>query len=351
MSNKLSTTIVKWQKKSGRSTLPWQYNPTAYRVWISEIMLQQTQVTTVIPYYQNFLQRFPTIDAVANANEDDVLAAWSGLGYYARARNLQKSARIIQHNGIPQTLEQWQTLPGIGESTAAAIMVFAYGQRHAILDGNVKRLFARLFAIDEPIKSNSATLLLWQKAKESLPDKKDIRPYTQGLMDLGAMVCLQTQPLCSQCPVGNYCIALKNKQVNAYPVASPKKTKKLKNIVMLCLKHEQRVLLYKRPAKGIWASLWLLPEAATKRQLISNWQKIINDANDLENDCAKLFHRPQKIKHELTHFSLTITVYTIALTNAPSIDGHHWLSPKQWQCVGICAPINKLLKSHFQNSI
>lgn len=346
---KLSTALVQWQKVAGRSTLPWQHNPTPYRVWLSEVMLQQTQVVTVIPYFQRFLARFPTLDVLAAANEDDVLALWSGLGYYSRARYLLRSAKIMYCQGVPQTIEQWKALPGVGDSTAAAIMVFSQGQRYAILDGNVKRILARVFAIDEPVKR--ADELLWKKSNDLLPAKKNIRGYTQGLMDLGALVCLKSNPLCAQCPLTHHCLAFKTKRIAAFPVPSPKRIKKTKSLAMLLLLYNNCVLLHKRQSKGIWAGLWSLPEAPTEQDLLKNWSAYISESPTATIKSNTLLGAPLTLRHELTHFSLQLNIFTVRLDNATNRVGCRWFGKEQCQTIGIPAPIKRILKTHWETII
>ena len=259
-----SAKLIHWQKLHGRSNLPWQNTRDPYAIWVSEIMLQQTQVVTVIPYYLRFLRRFPDIESVASSSVDEVLALWSGLGYYSRGRNLHQAARLIARDqgGIfPRNFEVIQQLPGIGRSTAAAIAVFAYGEQRAILDGNVKRVFARCFGVDGYPGERKNELLLWRKAEELLPESYEgnqIEIYTQALMDLGATVCTRGQPKCMTCPLQQDCIALRNDCVARLPGSRPRRPLPEKETVLLMLMKQGEVLLGKRPATGIWGGLWCL---------------------------------------------------------------------------------------------
>ncbi len=253
--------VVRWQRDAGRHNLPWQTDDP-YRVWLSEVMLQQTQVSTVLAYYARFLQRFPTVADLAAAPLDDVLAAWSGLGYYRRARFLHRCAQVVMrdHAGrFPTTRQGLQTLPGIGRSTAAAIAAFCFGERTAILDGNVKRVLARLLGFGEDLARGPAVDHLWAQADVLLPPDH-IGRYTQGLMDLGAQVCLPRKPRCTACPVATMCVARTEGRVDAYPVKSRALRRGTRESVWLWLQHHSRVMLVQRPAEGVWASLWSLPE-------------------------------------------------------------------------------------------
>ncbi len=253
--------LIVWQQRHGRHDLPWQVSDP-YRIWLSEIMLQQTQVETVIPYYRRFLARFPDVASLAEATEDDVLALWSGLGYYARARNLHAAARHIveRHAGaFPRDFEAILALPGIGRSTASAIAVFAFGQRHAILDGNVKRVLCRCFGIDGWPGEAAVEQRLWSLAESLLPED-DLVAYTQGLMDLGATLCRRSRPDCPACPFADDCLAHRQGRQAELPAARARKALPEKTTRMLVLLHAGAVLLEKRPASGIWGGLWSLPE-------------------------------------------------------------------------------------------
>lgn len=254
--------VVAWQRSHGRHDLPWQRTRDPYRVWLSEIMLQQTQVATVLGYYDRFLQRFPDVQALAAAPQDDVLAAWSGLGYYSRARNLHRCAQAVveRHGGrFPPSSAQLAELPGIGRSTAAAIAAFCFGERVAILDGNVKRVLARVLAFDGDLASAGQERLLWDEATRLLPHE-GIEPYTQGLMDLGATVCTTRSPSCLLCPVQPDCAATRTGEPERYPVKTRKLKRGRREHLWLWLQWREQVWLVQRPDRGVWAGLWSLPE-------------------------------------------------------------------------------------------
>jgi A/G-specific adenine glycosylase len=249
--------VVAWQRAHGRHGLPWQATRDPYRIWLSEIMLQQTQVATAIPYYERFLARFPDAAALARASQDEVLRLWSGLGYYARGRNLHAAAMEIRKRGFPGTATEIERLPGVGRSTAAAIAVFAFGERAAILDGNVKRVLARCFNLDNE-------KALWERAEASLPEN-DIESYTQGLMDLGATVCTRANPSCGRCPLAGLCIARRRGWQERLPAKRARRALPQKSVTWLVLRHEGRVLVERRPAPGIWGGLWCFPSGKEKR--------------------------------------------------------------------------------------
>ena len=246
--------LIRWQRAHGRHHLPWQGTRDPYRIWLSEIMLQQTQVAAVVPYYERFLRRYPSVAALAAASEDDVLRLWSGLGYYARGRNLHKAARLIGEHGFPRTAERIAELPGVGRSTAAAIAVFAFGERAAILDGNAKRVIARRFGTEEN---------LWDLAQRLLP-ATDVEAYTQALMDLGATLCTRT-PQCGSCPVKAQCVARKSGRTAELPAPRAKRALPQKSVTWFVYRAAGAVLLERRPAPGIWGGLWCFPERALLR--------------------------------------------------------------------------------------
>lgn len=259
--------LIAWQKSHGRHDLPWQ-GRGAYAAWISEVMLQQTQVATVIPYYQRFMTRFPDVGALAAAAPDEVMGLWSGLGYYSRARNLQRAARIIaeQHEGVfPQDYAGILALPGIGRSTAGAICALAFEQPRAILDGNAKRVFARHFAISGWPGAPDVERALWQRAEAELPGEH-AAAYTQALMDLGATVCLRSRPRCAACPVAASCAALGQGRVAELPAPRPARALPQKTVTWLVCRHGRKVLLERRPPSGLWGGLWGLPESTAAPQ-------------------------------------------------------------------------------------
>ncbi len=332
--------VVRWQKSHGRHGLPWQNTRDVYRIWLSEIMLQQTQVAAVIPYYERFLKRFPTLDVLAAADEDDVLALWSGLGYYSRARNLHRAAQQIaaQHSGIfPNDFDAVLELPGVGRSTAAAICVFAFGARHAILDGNVKRVFARCFGVAGYPGDSAVADALWAHADHLVP-AKNVEAYTQGLMDLGAGICTRTKPRCDDCPLATRCVALKQKAVARYPSPRPRKVLPQRRTRMLVMLHAGQVLLEKRPGSGIWGGLWSLPEAGEKESV---------DA------CAARYGvkvATQKalpeVAHGFTHFLLAIEPVRV-MVKKPDLHaaspGVMWLSLDDAQGAALPAPVRRIL--------
>ncbi|MBL8316188.1 MAG: A/G-specific adenine glycosylase [Rubrivivax sp.] len=258
----LATRIIRWQRQHGRHDLPWQGTRDPYRVWLSEIMLQQTQVATVIDYYLRFVQRFPSVHTLAAAPLDEVLALWSGLGYYSRARNLHRCAQaVVQVHGgaFPARSAALAELPGIGRSTAAAIAAFCFGERAAILDGNVKRVLTRALGFEEDLAGTSAQQRLWAQAEALLP-RRDVDVYTQGLMDLGATLCNQRRPACAICPLRPLCVAHAQGQPERYPVKTRQLKRSRRANALLWLTHGAQVWLVQRPSVGVWAGLWSLPE-------------------------------------------------------------------------------------------
>jgi A/G-specific adenine glycosylase len=333
--------VVLWQREHGRRDLPWQHTRDAYSIWVSEIMLQQTQVATVIPYYMRFMARFPDVQTLARASLDDVLAHWSGLGYYSRARNLHRAAAVLcqMHGGaFPRCVETAASLPGVGRSTAAAIVVFAYGGRHAILDGNVKRVLSRMFGIAGYPGDKRVAVSLWSAAERLLPEH-DLEEYTQGLMDLGATVCVRRAPRCAVCPASGDCIALRDNRIAELPSPRPRKVLPHKNTVMLVLEHAGAVLLEKRPAPGIWGGLWCFPEAAPGDEVVAL--------------CARRFgadvDAPQvlpDVEHGFTHFGLTISPRRLSVrTLQPRVaePEHQWLPIDAVCDAAIPAPVRTIV--------
>lgn len=335
--------ITAWQKQHGRSHLPWQgHDP--YRIWLSEIMLQQTQVTTVIPYYTRFLERFPNVQSLSLASLDDVLSYWSGLGYYSRARNLHKAAQMIMeiyHGQFPNTQAQLVTLPGIGRSTAAAIAAFAFGERTAILDGNVKRVLTRYQGIFGLTQNKQVETTLWTVAEALLPEKKEeMVTYTQGMMDLGSMICTRSKPLCEVCPIKNDCYAFQHHAQAQLPSKKPKKILPTKETVMLIIQDsEGRVLLQRRPSKGIWGGLWSLPEVGTTLDAEIFCQDTLN-LNQIE-----LLPTLAEFVHTFTHYRLIITPQPIYINSAPlhSREEWRWVTITATENMGLPTPIRKIL--------
>ncbi len=336
-----ATRVITWQKRHGRHDLPWQNTRDPYRIWLSEIMLQQTQVATVIPYYSRFLEKFPTLRDLASASEDEVLALWSGLGYYSRGRNLLCAAQIVAGKfagEFPKAIDDILALPGVGLSTAAAISAFAFGERRAILDGNVKRVFARHFSIAGFPSEKKVERKLWDVANEVLP-KKNIEAYTQGLMDLGATVCLRARPLCLACPVKDTCVAIREDRIQELPSPRPKKVVPKKSTTMLIIAHAGEVLLEKRPPTGVWAGMWCFPEI----QNVASAHVICRERFGLETN----FPKPWTIlEHGFTHFKLSITPQPVEVKkkwSGATEPGVMWLSIADALIAAIPQPVRTLL--------
>jgi A/G-specific adenine glycosylase len=322
--------LIRWQRRHGRHGLPWQRTRDPYRVWLSEIMLQQTQVAAVVPYYERFLTRFPDVAALAAATEDEVLRLWSGLGYYARGRNLHAAAKILAVRGFPADVEGIQELPGIGRSTAAAIGVFAFGRRAAILDGNVKRVIARCFGIE-------GEQVQWALAEKLLP-ARSIEVYTQALMDLGATICTRSRPACGRCPVAKVCVALREDRIAQLPSPRKRKPLPLRHATWLVLQHRGAVLLERRPSPGIWGGLWVFPEGPTAR-LKSFCRKNFS----VEISCAQ---KLPVIEHGFTHFRLDILPIRCSVRRKipeKREAGRLWLDVAAAKGAAVPAPVKALL--------
>ena len=339
--SQFSTLIIQWQRREGRHDLPWQNTRDPYRVWLSEIMLQQTQVATVIPYYERFLQQFPDIAILAEADEDEVMRHWAGLGYYARARNLHNAARQVVelHGGVfPRNFDDVLSLPGIGRSTAAAICAFSFGARGAILDGNVKRVFARHFGVAGDVKSKPVEDALWRIAQEMLP-QKNIEAYTQGLMDLGASLCGRREPSCPSCPVRTSCVAYGAGRIDELPGKGVKRETPHKETQMLVMIASGEVLLEKRPPAGIWGSLWSLPEVPIDTDALHAARTRFGVIAGKTKKCGPL-------QHGFTHYSLTIHPVEIAVSKrAPMAmePGAAWLNFADALEAALPAPVKKIL--------
>lgn len=334
--------ILQWFDRHGRKDLPWQRNRTLYGTWVSEIMLQQTQVATVIPYYVRFMQRFSNLKELAAADIDEVLHHWSGLGYYARGRNLHKAAKIIveQYAGkLPDSMEALQALPGIGRSTAAAILAQAFSQRQAILDGNVKRVLARHFAVAGWPGERKVSDRLWQYAEQFTPYKR-VAEYTQAMMDLGALVCTRRQPDCAGCPVSNTCQAYQQQAIDEYPGRKAQRKLPSRSVQMLILRNNKgEVLLQRRPPAGIWGGLLSLPEIPIEQE-ISKWcRENIGMVTGIQHQA--------KVQHAFSHFRLQIHPVSAGLQSLkPQImDNADW----QWfkpgvSLAGLAAPVKGLIQ-------
>lgn len=339
-----SNRVIAWYDQHGRKHLPWQQQRTPYRVWISEIMLQQTQVATVIPYYERFMERFPNVLSLADAELDEVLHYWSGLGYYARARNMHKAAQTIRdvyQGQFPGSIDQVQELSGIGRSTAGAILSLACQQRHAILDGNVKRVLARFFLIEGWPGTTKTANELWEKA-ELLTPTKDVAKYNQAMMDIGAGICTRTKPACTLCPVSNGCQANDTQRQAEFPHRKPKKAIPIRKTQMVLLRNvREEVLLHRRPPTGIWGGLLAFPEVPSD-QSVSQWCK-----SELGIDVLHQEVWPE-LRHTFSHFHLDITpVLVSASHDNPNrvMDQEHWVWYKGSGVtqVGMAAPIKRLI--------
>jgi len=346
-----SERVLNWFDQHGRKNLPWQHPITPYRVWISEIMLQQTQVATVIPYYEKFMASFPSLESLANAPIDDVLKHWSGLGYYARARNLHKAAQQIrdEHNSeFPDTLEAVTALSGIGRSTAGAILSIAFQQKQAILDGNVKRVLARFHCVEGWYGNAKVQKQLWLLAEKHLPDNVETNrfaDYTQAMMDLGATLCTRSRPNCEQCPLQEDCRALKTGTTDIYPTPKPKKTIPERSAIMLMIHNGDKIYLAKRPPTGIWGGLWGFPQFADLDEANSWLEKQDYPADTI--DSAKAL---PNYKHAFSHYRLTIHPLLIQdqkpHTNAVmETDESLWYNIYEEFNGGLATPVQDLLET------
>ena len=338
-----SERVLSWFDQYGRKNLPWQQNKTPYRVWISEIMLQQTQVTTVIPYYERFMQSFPNVESLAKASEDDVLAHWSGLGYYARARNLHKAAKRLvdeYESEFPLTVEGVCELSGIGRSTAAAILSISRGVQAAILDGNVKRVLARFHAVPTWPGEKKTETMMWDLAEQYVPADRP-GDFTQAMMDLGATLCTRSKPQCLLCPINEDCAALQIGDPTNFPIKKVKKEKPTKNTTMLILlDSNSNVLLEKRPSVGIWGGLWSLPESNEEDQLVmeteQRFQCQLSSANRLTS-----------FRHTFSHYHLMIQpiVFAMGMTGAVAESTkYQWYSKEVALTLGLPAPVRQILE-------
>jgi A/G-specific adenine glycosylase len=338
-----AASIVDWHARCGRHDLPWQRRRTAYRVWVSEIMLQQTQVATVIPYYERFLRRFPDVGTLAAAPLDEVLHLWSGLGYYARARNLHRAAvRIAEGHGgrFPRRFEDVADLPGIGRSTAGAILALSRGERFPILDGNVRRVLSRHFGVEGSVSDRAALERLWALSDECTPaDRVDV--YTQAMMDLGATVCVRRNPSCMSCPVSATCIARRTGRQHELPSPKAARKRRRRQVYMLAaMRGEGEVLLERRPEKGVWGGLWCLPEFTTAAQAAYYARQTLQGA------CAPPVPL-EPVEHAFTHFDLIITpllAHCSGSASAPDPARRLWYCARQPARLGLPAPIRLLLE-------
>jgi A/G-specific adenine glycosylase len=340
----LSARLIAWQREHGRHALPWQGSRDPYRVWLSEVMLQQTQVTTVLDYYPRFLARFADVQALAAAPLDDVLALWSGLGYYSRARHLHRCAQVVvaEHGGsFPRNAAALATLPGIGRSTAAAIAAFCFGERAAILDGNVKRVLTRVLGFAGDLAITAQQRALWQQAESLLP-RRDIEAYTQGLMDLGATVCNPRRPRCEACPLRSLCTAHRQGEPGRYPVKTRIGKRTQRSNALLWLADGRQVWLVQRPASGVWASLWTLPlyESLDELQGISaRWPGRGEALAPLRHALTHFDWHLQPWRHRLPH--RVSAARRVALETA--LPAGRWVTLEAALALGLPAPVRALL--------
>jgi A/G-specific adenine glycosylase len=337
-----STRVIRWQRRHGRHDLPWQSTRDAYRIWLSEVMLQQTQVATVIPYYERFLARFPSVAALARATEDEVLSLWSGLGYYARGRNLLAAARVVadRHGErFPCRFDALVELPGVGRSTAAAIAALAGGERRAILDGNVRRVLSRHAGVEGAPAASATLARLWSIAEERVP-ARGIEAYTQGMMDLGAQVCTTRAPACAACPVSVDCVARLEDRVAMLPARRARASARRRRIAMLVVLQAGEVLVEKRPPAGIWGGLWSLPEAAADEDpaaaLERAWGLRAREAAALP-----------PFAHAFTHFTLEVKPWLLRPRKGATLAGGRaatWLALAELSGAPLPSPVRKLLE-------
>jgi len=333
--------LLEWHARKGRHDLPWGTNRTPYRVWVSEIMLQQTQVAAVRPYYARFLARFPDVHALAAAHLDEVLHLWSGLGYYARARNLHRAANIVcaELGGeFPRSVAGLMRLPGIGRSTAGAILALSCDERCAILDGNVRRVLSRCFGIEGGRTSSAALKRLWELAERCTP-AQDVARYTQAIMDLGATVCVRTRPLCEGCPLKLRCVARRTGRQRELPAPRAARPRRTRSVFMVVALHENgSVLLERRPASGVWGGLWCLPQfdtASAARTFIRH---------TLRARAAEA-QRLAALEHAFTHFSLVINPLLVHCAGEAAVEegASVWYNIRTPARVGLPAPVSALL--------
>ena len=336
--------LLRWSAQHGRHDLPWQRDPTPYRVWISEVMLQQTQVATVIDYYDRFMQRFPDVATLAAAPLDEVLHLWSGLGYYSRARNLHRAAQLLveQRGGaLPATAAELAELPGIGRSTAAAILALSAGERGAILDGNVRRVLARCFLVTGAPTPSATERRLWQLAELCTPHE-DVAAYTQAIMDLGATVCVRRRPLCAACPLEPHCAARRSRRQHEMPAPRARTVRRMRAVVMLLAqRRDGSVLLERRPERGVWGGLWCPPQfpsvEAAELYAATRLHSAVVDPQSLAI-----------VRHAFTHFELEITpllarceAWAGVMDEPPTL----WYNPAHPDRLGLPAPVAAIIQS------
>ena len=339
-----ATRLLRWYDAHGRHDLPWQKPRSPYRVWLSEVMLQQTQVATVIPYFLRFVEKFASLAELAAAPVDGVLASWSGLGYYSRARNLHKAATICverYHADLPNNFDELAELPGIGRSTASAILAQAHGLKFTILDGNVKRVLARFHGVHGWPGSTKTQSALWKLAESHTPNSR-ATDYTQAIMDLGATVCTRSKPRCAECPLSKDCIALRDGLTSTLPESKPQRKLPIRTTMMLILRDESgRVLLERRPPTGVWAELWSLPEASDVDAAT------LNVACDYARAAIVFRHLPT-FTHTFSHYRLDITPLITRVKRNPRVgddSNRRWVSRDDVKKLGLPAPVRKLIEN------
>lgn len=340
--------VLQWYHSSGRKDLPWQKNKTAYRVWLSEIMLQQTQVSTVIPYFERFLARFPTVEALASSSQDEVLHLWTGLGYYTRARNLYKAAKLVvsEYRGqFPDNIDEVKALPGIGRSTAAAILSFVFNQSHAVLDGNVRRTLSRCFAVEGWPGKKAVEDQLWRLAEANTPEKHAAQ-YNQAMMDIGAMVCTRVNPKCERCPLHEQCVSSKQGRPLDYPNKRPSKTKPERFTQYCIFFVDQSVLLEKRPSKGVWGGLYCFPEMPKNQH---EGIHLLLRRYSLPPSIVMSKEVLRGFRHTFSHYHLNIAHILIKLSHIPEMGLEEgiwlWYNSTRPIHIGLASPVSKLLSN------
>jgi A/G-specific adenine glycosylase len=335
--------LLDWHARQGRHDLPWQSDRTPYRVWVSEIMLQQTQVATVIPYYHRFMDRFPTVRALADAPIDDVLHLWTGLGYYARARNMHRSAVLVRDEfggEFPNTFEAIASLPGIGRSTAGAILALSQGQRFPIMDGNVKRVLSRYFGVEGSAMERAVSETLWGLADACTPHEQ-VDVYTQAIMDLGATVCSRRKPLCAYCPLAEGCFAKATGRQHDLPSPRPARERRIRKVFMLvAMREDGSVLLERRPESGVWGGLWCLPEFGTSTATRSYMRQSLYEVREEPRELSL-------VEHAFTHFNLIITPLLVKCAGSARVmEGAQnvWYNTREPARIGLPAPVKTLLE-------
>lgn len=339
--SQFSAQVLDWYDKYGRKTLPWQIEKTPYKVWLSEVMLQQTQVATVIPYFERFMARFPTVTDLANAPLDEVLHLWTGLGYYARARNLHKAAQQVatRHKGkFPETFDEVADLPGVGRSTAGAILSLSLGKHFPILDGNVKRVLARCYAVDGWPGKKDVEKRLWEIA-EAVTPAKGVERFNQAMMDLGAMVCTRSKPKCELCPVNNLCVAYANQSWAQYPGKKPKQTLPERTGYMLLMQHGDDVFLAQRPPSGLWGGLYCFPQFEDEA-LLRGWLEQRGIAADTLTQLTAFRHTFSHFHLDIVPMWLPVSSFTSCMDEGTAL----WYNLAQPPSVGLAAPVERLLQ-------